>query len=171
MWVVIQMIVSNISGIDLSILPFIVIFVMAFTGSIAKDYVLLFKADFEVKYIYKIRFIRIILSTVTATVFDLLICDYVIGNFGFKGIIFVSFLSGLVGFELLIRISTLDSIIALLTQVFLHRSTDMRDYTDILREAKEKNQDIKIIIVNKDTGEVIEKKKEEKCENCSKGGK
>ena len=86
----------------------IVIIFLSFIGSLSKDYVSMFndKGRMNTK--------RIIFSTFTASILTFVFSPLVIQSFGFRGIVASAYLAGLVGFELLQRISTMDGILDLL---------------------------------------------------------
>ena len=64
---------------------------------------------------HKINFIEVILSTFTATIFVFTFSTDVENKIGIKGLMLVSFLGGLVGFELLVRISSLQGLMGMLS--------------------------------------------------------
>lgn len=134
--------------LDIDVLSFIVIISLSFIGSLAKDYILLFK------YNQKIKFARIFLSTITSSIFSYCLEPVAIENFGFRGLIMISFLSGLVGFEILTRISSVKGVVELIGLIFFSRSTDFRDYKDVIRDGEDKPPPKeKIIVVYKDKTE------------------
>lgn len=148
--------ITNAVELDIEVLTLVVIIVLSFIGSLAKDYIGLFQFN------SKIKFSRIILSTVTSSIFVFCIETYVINLLGFRGIVAISFLGGLAGFEILERISSLQGVVNLLKLIFLQHS-DIRDYEDVLSKADKENKNVKIIIYDKskDKSEELGIKKED----------
>lgn len=83
----------------------LLIFLLSFFGSIGKDYLRMFNMQKHMSLS------RILLSTITSTVFIFALCDMIVEYCGVKGLMCVSFISGLLGFELLQRISTIGGLI------------------------------------------------------------
>lgn len=107
--------IEELIGIQ-NILEFALIFFLAFIGSFAKTYLkMLHSPDNR----YKINFIEVILSTFTATIFVFTFSTDVENKIGIKGLMLVSFLGGLVGFELLVRISSLQGLMGMLSNVLI----------------------------------------------------
>ena len=105
--------IEELIGIQ-NILEFALIFFLAFIGSFAKTYLkMLHSPDNR----HKINFIEVILSTFTATIFVFTFSTDVENKIGIKGLMLVSFLGGLVGFELLVRISSLQGLMGMLSNV------------------------------------------------------
>lgn len=107
--------IEELIGIQ-NILEFALIFFLAFIGSFAKTYLkMLHSPDNR----HKINFIEVILSTFTATIFVFTFSTDVENKIGIKGLMLVSFLGGLVGFELLVRISSLQGLMGMLSNVLI----------------------------------------------------
>ena len=105
--------IEELIGIQ-NILEFALIFFLAFIGSFAKTYLkMLHSPDNR----HNINFIEVILSTFTATIFVFTFSTDVENKIGIKGLMLVSFLGGLVGFELLVRISSLQGLMGMLSNV------------------------------------------------------
>lgn len=83
------------------IVTLLVIFLLGFFGSIGKDYLRMFS------FHQHMSLSRVLLSTVTSTIFIFAVSDVVIEYSGIKGLMCVSFIFGLLGFEVLQRISTI----------------------------------------------------------------
>ena len=137
------MMINNIIQLDIEILSFLVIIALSFVGSLSKDYILLFK------YNQRIKFGRIILSTVTSSIFCYCLEPIAVNYLGFRGLVALSFLSGLVGFEVLTKVSTINGVASLIKLIFFSNSTDIRDYTDVIGKDDE-GQKGKVIIIYKD---------------------
>ena len=137
------MMTNEIIQLDIEILSILVIIVLSFVGSIAKDYILLFK------YNQRIKFGRIILSTITSSIFCYCLEPIAVNYLGFRGLVALSFLSGLVGFEVLTKISTIKGVSSLIKLIFFSNSTDIRDYTDVIGRDDEGKKE-KVIIIYKD---------------------
>jgi hypothetical protein len=90
------------------IIYLILILFLSFIGSLSKDYVVMFngKGQMNVK--------RIIFSTFTASIITFIFSPLIVESFGVRGIIAGAYLAGLVGFELLQRMSTTEGILDLL---------------------------------------------------------
>lgn len=138
-----MMMTNEIIQLDIEILSILVIIVLSFVGSIAKDYILLFK------YNQRIKFGRIILSTITSSIFCYCLEPIAVNYLGFRGLVALSFLSGLVGFEVLTKISTIRGVSSLIKLIFFSNSTDIRDYTDVIGKDDEGKKE-KVIIIYKD---------------------
>ena len=130
---------STVLSLD-SIVIFIAILVVCWLGSLAKDFIIVFKGE-EKKYMsltFKFRVGRVILSTTTSTFLVFALSDTIIDHIGFKGLLFISLLVGIVGFELLEHISTINRVIELIDLVVFRRSTDVRDYKDAIHDDEPK---------------------------------
>ena len=71
----------------------------------SKDYLKVLNNPIE-----KFSIIKVLLSTITASISIYSFSDFIIEYFNIKGLIFSSFLIGLVGFELLNQLSTLKGV-------------------------------------------------------------
>ena len=89
----------------------LIIGILSFFGSVGKDYLAMFY------YHREMNPIRIILSTITSLLVIFGVSDVILEYTGVKGLMLASFLCGLVGFELLQRISTLKGIFGLLERL------------------------------------------------------
>lgn len=87
------------------------IILLAFIGSICQDYVAAFK------YQRNISLVRIIFSSVAASVILISVSPFIVNEIGLRGLILVSFVGGLAGFEILCKLCTLDGIIEALSKV------------------------------------------------------
>ena len=81
--------------------------------------------------------IWVVLSSFTATIIIFAFSPYIEAYLSLRGIILCSFIAGLVGFELLIRLSSIKGIIALLTSIVQFYN----NYTKTLSEAEEAYKD------------------------------
>ena len=93
------------------ILIFCIVLLLAFVGSVAKDYIAAFNGE------HKLSIVRILLSTVTACLLIMVFSDFLIDKLGIKGLVGVSFFAGLIGFELLQDISSIDGLLKLVNKV------------------------------------------------------
>ena len=87
------------------------IILLAFIGSICQDYVAAFK------YQRNISLVRIIFSSVAASIILISVSPFIVNEIGLRGLILVSFVGGLAGFEILCKLCTLDGIIEVLSKV------------------------------------------------------
>ena len=94
--------------LDLSIISFI-----AFLGSFSKVYLKVIQTPEEEIGIMN-RIIEIFLSTITATVMVFTFSEKIKSEFTMRGIIFFSYVTGLLGYELLNRISSVKGFMSLL---------------------------------------------------------
>ena len=97
-----------------------VVVVLSFFGSIGKDYLRFFK------FHLKMNLIRILLSTVTSSICVFAGSERIVALTGIRGLMAASFIIGLVGFDLLQRLSSLDGLISLVENLL-----------DIMRAANE----------------------------------
>ena len=88
-----------------------IIILLVFIGSICQDYVAAFK------YQRNISLVRIIFSSVAASIILISVSPFIVNEIGLRGLIMVSFVGGLAGFEILCKLCTLDGIIEVLSKV------------------------------------------------------
>ena len=150
---------SAVLSLD-SIVIFIAILIVCWLGSLAKDFIIVFKGEEKV-YTFKYRATRVALSTATSTLLVFALSDTIIDHIGFKGLLFISLMVGIVGFELLERISTLNRIIEIIDLVVFKRSADIRDYKDAVSDNKTKVIIKKIYISDSDKKNYIDDDDEE----------
>lgn len=93
------------------ILIFCIVLLLAFVGSVAKDYIAAFNGE------HKLSIVRILLSTVTACLLIMVFSNFLIDKLGIKGLVGVSFFAGLIGFELLQDISSINGLLKLVNKV------------------------------------------------------
>ena len=93
------------------ILIFCIVLLLAFVGSVAKDYIAAFNGE------HRLSIVRILLSTVTACLLILVFSNFLIDKLGIKGLVGVSFFAGLIGFELLQDISSINGLLKLVNKV------------------------------------------------------
>ena len=96
--------IINILTIDDTLNIMLIIFI-SFLGSISKDYLKVL--DNPIK---KFNMIEAFLSTITASITVYSFSDFIVEYIGIKGLVFSSFLVGLIGFELLNQLSTLKGV-------------------------------------------------------------
>lgn len=141
-----------------SIVIFIAILIVCWLGSLAKDFIIVFKGE-EKRYThltFKYRATRIAFSTATSTLLTFALSDTIIDHIGFKGLLFISLMVGIVGFEVLERISTLNRIIELIDLIVFKRSADVRDYKDAVNDNQQKVIIKKIYINDSDKKKYID---------------
>lgn len=85
------------------IVKFCIILFFSFIGSIAKDYLKILRYTNKSKF----NFIEIFLSMITASITVFAFESYIESFTSIKGVITASFITGLIGFELLTRISSI----------------------------------------------------------------
>ena len=93
------------------ILILCIVLLLAFVDSVAKDYIAAFNGE------HRLSIVRILLSTVTACLLIMVFSDFLIDKLGIKGLVGVSFFAGLIGFELLQDISSIDGLLKLVNKV------------------------------------------------------
>lgn len=89
----------------------LIIGILSFFGSVGKDYLAMFY------YHREMNPIRIILSTITSLLVIFGVSDVILEYTGVKGLMLASFLCGLVGFELLQRLSTIKGLFGILEEL------------------------------------------------------
>lgn len=92
-----------------------IIFFVSFIGSFAKVYLKLMRLKPKVDHHFNMT--EVILSSFTATIIIFAFSPYIEAAFSLRGVILCSFITGLVGFELLNRLSSIKGIIALLASI------------------------------------------------------
>lgn len=148
---------SAVLSLD-SIVIFIAILIVCWLGSLAKDFIIVFKGE-EKRYMhltFKYRATRIAFSTAASTLLVFALSDIIIDHIGFKGLLFISLMVGIVGFEVLERISTLNRIIELIDLIVFKRSADVRDYKDAVNDNDRKVIIKKIYINDSDKKKYID---------------
>ena len=113
------------------ILEICIIFFFSFIGSFAKDYLKMIRLSKRVYF----NFIEIILSTCTASVITYALSIHIQQYAGTRGLVLVSFVIGLLGFELLIRLSSINGVITLLTTLI-----DLYHHNEINKKQKRVNE-------------------------------
>ena len=82
--------------------------IMSFIGSLSKDYInLMRKGD-------KMDIGRITMSTISASILTYTFSIYILNHFSFRGLVGIAYFCGLLGFELVSKISNLNSVIQIL---------------------------------------------------------
>lgn len=103
-----ESIVYNLlSRIDFTIAT---LFVTALAGGYIRDYIRIVDSG----VLEKISLGNVLVATVASTIVSYGMSDYVISNFGEKSLIIVSFMGGVIGFQVLENISSADSILDIL---------------------------------------------------------
>lgn len=91
-----------------------IIFFVSFIGSFAKVYLKLMRLKPEGHHF---NMTEVVLSSFTATIIIFAFSPYIEAAFSLRGVVLCSFIAGLVGFELLNRLSSIKGIIALLGSI------------------------------------------------------
>ena len=117
-----------------------IIGILSFFGSVGKDYLAMFS------YHRRMNPIRITLSTVTSLLVIFGVSDVILEYTGVKGLMLASFLCGLVGFELLQRISTLKGIFGLLERLvafkkFMEASGPVQENDNLAENQDKENKE------------------------------
>ena len=118
----------------------LIIGILSFFGSVGKDYLAMFY------YHREMNPIRIILSTITSLLVIFGVSDVILEYTGVKGLMLASFLCGLVGFELLQRISTLKGIFGLLERLvafkkFMETSGSVQENDNLVENQDKEDKD------------------------------
>lgn len=108
------MMLTEILGIE-DIMIISIIFFFSFIGSFTKVYLKLLR--FKDGTSHKLNLMEVMLSTFTATVIVFAFSDCILVHLTVRGLVMVSFVSGLVGFEMLIRISSINGIVGFLRDI------------------------------------------------------
>ena len=87
------------------VLILLLLTITSFIGSLSKDYIMLMQQQ------QRMKVGRITISTVTSTFLMYSVSAYIMSHFGFRGLIGISYLSGLLGFEILDRLSRFNDVI------------------------------------------------------------
>ena len=95
---------TNILPIDETLNIILIIFI-SFLGSFSKDYLKVLNNPKK-----KFNIIEVVLSMITASITIYSFSNFIIEYIGIKGLVFSSFLVGLIGFELLNQLSTLKGV-------------------------------------------------------------
>ena len=90
------------------VLILLILTITSFIGSLSKDYIMLMQQQ------QRMKVGRITISTVTSTFLMYSVSAYIMSHFGFRGLIGISYLSGLLGFEILDRLSRFNDVIKII---------------------------------------------------------
>ncbi len=82
--------------------------IMSFIGSLSKDYINLIRKR------HKMEIGRIVISTVSASIITYTFSSYILIHFSFRGLVGISYFCGLLGFELVNKLSNLNGVIQIL---------------------------------------------------------
>lgn len=125
--------IEELIGIQ-TMIEFFLIFFLSFIGSFAKVYLKIIRSPD--RHHGRKNVIEVILSTFTATIFIFTFSTTIQDKIGTRGLVLASFLGGLVGFELLTRISSLHGLFD-----FVSKTSNLyNDYTKMSQE-KESEMD------------------------------
>ena len=109
----------------------LIIGILSFFGSVGKDYLAMFY------YHRDMNPIRIILSTITSLLVIFGVSDVILEYTGVKGLMLASFLCGLVGFELLQRLSTIKGLFGILEELIAFKK--FMDNTSVIDQEDSKS--------------------------------
>lgn len=130
-----------LEGVKVDVLiQFFLIFFVAFVGSFAKDYLDLINCK------GKMSFTRTILSTFTASLIVFCFADYIEGQQGRPALMLASFFTGLIGFQILTRMSTIDGAMQLIGDLI----GLFKDITDLISKRSSKQDDTHQKVKEKD---------------------
>ena len=128
----------NILTIDETLNIILIVFI-SFLGSVSKDYLKVLNNPIK-----KFNIMEVFLSTVTASITIYSFSDFIIEYIGIKGLVFSSFLVGLIGFELLTQLSTLKGVfkwIDIIIKITRHEYILKEDADGISDDKEEKKED------------------------------
>jgi hypothetical protein len=131
-------IMINILTIDETLNIILIVFI-SFLGSVSKDYLKVLNNPIK-----KFNIMEVFLSTVTASITIYSFSDFIIEYIGIKGLVFSSFLVGLIGFELLTQLSTLKGVfkwIDIIIKITRHEYILKEDADGISDDKEEKKED------------------------------
>ena len=130
--------INNILTIDETLNIILIVFI-SFLGSVSKDYLKVLNNPIK-----KFNIMEVFLSTVTASITIYSFSDFIIEYIGIKGLVFSSFLVGLIGFELLTQLSTLKGVfkwIDIIIKITRHEYILKEDADGISDDKEEKKED------------------------------
>ena len=81
---------------------------MSFIGSLSKDYINLMRRGTEMKVG------RILMSTISASIITYTFSIYILNHFSFRGLVGIAYFCGLLGFEIVNKLSNLNGVIQIL---------------------------------------------------------
>jgi hypothetical protein len=128
----------NILTIDETLNIILIVFI-SFLGSVSKDYLKVLNNPIK-----KFNIMEVFLSMVTASITIYSFSDFIIEYIGIKGLVFSSFLVGLIGFELLTQLSTLKGVfkwIDIIIKITRHEYILKEDADGISDDKEEKKED------------------------------
>jgi hypothetical protein len=131
-------IMINILTIDETLNIILIVFI-SFLGSVSKDYLKVLNNPIK-----KFNIMEVFLSMVTASITIYSFSDFIIDYIGIKGLVFSSFLVGLIGFELLTQLSTLKGVfkwIDIIIKITRHEYILKEDADGISDDKEEKKED------------------------------
>ncbi len=106
----------EVLGIE-NIMIISIIFFFSFIGSFTKVYLKLLQFKGGEKHKFKLNLMEVLLSTFTATVIVFAFSDYILVHVSIRGLVMVAFIFGLLGFELLVRVSSINGIFKFLSDI------------------------------------------------------
>ncbi len=118
------------------VLILLILTITSFIGSLFKDYIMLMQQQ------QRMKVGRITISTVTSTFLMYSVSVYIMSHFGFRGLIGISYLSGLLGFEILDRLSRFNDVIKII-RIIIGLDDRLKKIEKIVckeEEQKEKNK-------------------------------
>lgn len=113
-----------------------IIFFVSFIGSFAKVYLKLMRLNPKKD---RINMTEVVLSSFTATIIIFAFSPYIEAALSLRGVILCSFIAGLVGFELLNRLSSIKGIIGLLASIVRLYDAYIKSISEIGKADKDKD--------------------------------
>ena len=113
-----------------------IIFFVSFIGSFAKVYLKLMRLNPKKD---RINMTEVVLSSFTATIIIFAFSPYIEAALSLRGVILCSFIAGLVGFELLNRLSSIKGIIGLLASIVRLYDAYIKSIPEIGKADKDKD--------------------------------
>lgn len=87
-------------------LEYLILFVVALIGSYSKEYLIIMQSP----CVYNVRWSKIFLSTFTSFILIFSFSDWLLQHVSHKILVSVTFVTGLVGFQLLEKLATMEGI-------------------------------------------------------------
>ena len=115
------------------VLILIILAITSFVGSLSKDYIML------IQHKEKMKVGRIIISTVASTFLMYSTSLYIISRFGFRGLIGITYLCGLLGFEILDRLSRFNDVIKII-RIIIGIEDRIKKIEKVLSNKEENNK-------------------------------
>ena len=109
--------------------------IMSLIGSLSKDYINLMRRGKSMKVG------RIIMSTICASIITYSFSLYILKNFSFRGLVGISYFCGLLGFEIVNKLSNLNGVIQILKLLALDAEKLQKLEENLELEKEEKSEE------------------------------